>query len=159
MFGNNAGYAEHYKKTVVSDANGQLAVSYTNLAGKTVATALAGIPPSGLQALDEPPKEKITLNLIQEDFQREGNALISVKSIPITLDNTQAEFVYHLNPLSFNDNSCNSKAICYDCVYNLNITISNDTGFAIADTFFHIGSFASECRRTNSLIFSFYTNT
>src|SRR5262249_31493930 len=42
LFGTEAGDASHYQKNMVRDANGQYSVSYVDMHGRTVATALAG---------------------------------------------------------------------------------------------------------------------
>ena len=52
LFGTEVGYAEHYKKASVIDANGQPSVSYTDLKGKTIATALAAQVSNGLSNLE-----------------------------------------------------------------------------------------------------------
>jgi hypothetical protein len=51
LFGTDAGVASHYAKNWVKDANGQYSVSYVDMHGRTVATSLAGDPPSNLEAL------------------------------------------------------------------------------------------------------------
>ncbi|MDR1729035.1 MAG: DUF6443 domain-containing protein, partial [Prevotellaceae bacterium] len=51
LFGSEAGHSSHYRKNVVRDANGQLSVTYLDMHGRTVATALSGNPATGLQAL------------------------------------------------------------------------------------------------------------
>ncbi|MDB5258507.1 MAG: hypothetical protein JWM14_3202 [Chitinophagaceae bacterium] len=51
LFGSEAGLAEHYKKDITIDANGQTSVQYTNAKGQVVATALKGASPANLEAL------------------------------------------------------------------------------------------------------------
>ena len=46
LFGTDAGEASHYFKNIVKDANGQYSISYTDMHGRTIATALAGSTPS-----------------------------------------------------------------------------------------------------------------
>lgn len=53
LFGSDIGKSEHYKKNIVMDPNGQASVSYLDLDGKVVATALAGPNITGsLQSLN-----------------------------------------------------------------------------------------------------------
>src|SRR5207244_1439585 len=52
LFGTEAGDASHYQKNMVRDANGQYSVSYVDMHGRTVATALAGARPASLKQLD-----------------------------------------------------------------------------------------------------------
>jgi len=64
MFGSNVGSSRHYKKTISKDQNGQYSVAYLDQAGKTVATALMGNEPEGLDAIyDDTYKELITKKL------------------------------------------------------------------------------------------------
>lgn len=44
LFGTEAGDQSHYFKNMVVDANGQTSVSYVDMHGRTIATALAGTP-------------------------------------------------------------------------------------------------------------------
>jgi hypothetical protein len=48
LFGSEAGYAEHYQKNVDVDPNGQVSVTYVDMAGHTVATALTCGAPEGM---------------------------------------------------------------------------------------------------------------
>jgi hypothetical protein len=51
LFGSEAGLAEHYKKNILIDANGQTSVEYINAKGQVIATALKGASPSQLETL------------------------------------------------------------------------------------------------------------
>jgi hypothetical protein len=51
LFGSEAGNANHYFKNMVRDANGQYSVSYVDMHGRTVATALAGKPAMPMDSL------------------------------------------------------------------------------------------------------------
>ncbi|MDQ3110527.1 MAG: hypothetical protein M3R17_11590, partial [Bacteroidota bacterium] len=51
LFGMEAGESKYYREYAVKDANGQLAISYENLRGQVVATALAGEAPSNMTPL------------------------------------------------------------------------------------------------------------
>ncbi|WP_147415982.1 RHS repeat-associated core domain-containing protein [Ulvibacterium marinum] len=53
LFGYSVGYNQHYKKNTVIDPNGQRSVSYIDPQGRTIATALLGDAPAGLDGLDE----------------------------------------------------------------------------------------------------------
>ncbi len=44
LFGTEAGDRSHYFKNLVRDANGQYSISYVDMHGRTIATALAGNP-------------------------------------------------------------------------------------------------------------------
>lgn len=45
LFGTDVGYAEHYRKKVIEDANGQRTLSYETLTGQVIATAIIGEGP------------------------------------------------------------------------------------------------------------------
>lgn len=45
LFGSEVGYAKHYSMQMTKDPNGQLSIAYSNLSGKTIATALIGDVP------------------------------------------------------------------------------------------------------------------
>ncbi|MFN8711405.1 MAG: DUF6443 domain-containing protein, partial [Bacteroidota bacterium] len=51
LFGMEAGHSRYYRQYAVKDANGQLAVSYENMRGQVVATALAGEAPAAMHKL------------------------------------------------------------------------------------------------------------
>lgn len=52
LFGTEVGNYTHYFKNMVQDANGQMSVSYVDMHGRTIATALAGEAPAGMQSLN-----------------------------------------------------------------------------------------------------------
>ncbi|PCI98236.1 MAG: hypothetical protein COB15_06210 [Flavobacteriales bacterium] len=66
LFGSDAGYAQHYKVNATVDPNGQVSVTYTNLAGATIATCLAGQTP--LDPLGNPMVDPL-------DYQDEQGAI------------------------------------------------------------------------------------
>lgn len=67
LFGPQVGYAGHYKKNTVVDPNGQTSVSYLNLDGKVVATALNGDAPIGMDALSGNMQRNISAELLNAD--------------------------------------------------------------------------------------------
>lgn len=64
LFGAQVGYASRYKKNTVIDPNGQVSVSYLDLDGKVVATALAGNAPGSLSALEGDMSRQIDSELL-----------------------------------------------------------------------------------------------
>ena len=73
LFGREAGDKSHYFKNMVRDANGQYSVSYVDLHGRIIATALAGLPPTGihLDTLNSYKADSIT-----ESLADSGSAVI-----------------------------------------------------------------------------------
>ncbi|WP_290708559.1 DUF6443 domain-containing protein, partial [Flavihumibacter sp. CACIAM 22H1] len=126
LFGTEAGDATHYQKNMVRDANGQYSVSYMDMHGRTVATALAGIPPSNLDTLssyrDSVQTESIvtaTNNILS------GTTVQATKSLIVTREGTHS-FSYTMGADTLTLADCEERNICYDCLYDLTITITDD---------------------------------
>ncbi len=136
LFGTEVGNFSHYFKNMVKDANNQMSVSYVDMHGRTIATALAGDAPSGMQALtpDEsnyPGQSGKTLqrNLLDKGSNvARGNSIETINSILVPAL-TNYHFRYRLNPEALELTKCNSdQKICYDCMYDLEITITDESG-------------------------------
>lgn len=145
IFGNDAGYARHYQKEAVLDENSQMHVQYKNLAGQTVATALAGASPRNLNALERTtPPQHIVVDLIEEDNRRDpgDNSLAAVRSIVITQP-TDVGIFYRLTPNRFSPDCPDASGICYDCVYDLEIRLTNECGQALINFTQRIGTLSA----------------
>lgn len=128
LFGTDAGVASHYFKNLVRDANGQYSVSYVDMHGRTVATALAGGSPESLQQLSSYSNRSITKNLLDKETNNIiGKSVISSKSIVVPAAGNYV-FNYQLSPEKLQLLNCNDQQICYDCYYDLVITIVSDCG-------------------------------
>lgn len=64
LFGTQVGNAGHYKKNVVIDPNGQTSVSYLDMDGKVIATALSGKIPDNVTELEDSKSRTIQANLL-----------------------------------------------------------------------------------------------
>ena len=134
MFGSNVGYAKHYKKNMVMDANGQISVSYLNPQGQVVATALAGATPQNLLSISAPEDEvQSTVDLLGKikPSDRQG------QEDRIGLDGrsrilTQQMLVSQQGPRRFDYgvqvDAYKKEGFCYDCVYDLAIRLTDDCG-------------------------------
>ncbi|MDR6340041.1 RHS repeat-associated protein [Filimonas zeae] len=140
LFGTEAGIFSHYFKNMVRDANGQMSVSYVDMHGRTVATALAG----------EAPENTTALNLTQADYPNQAGTLITrnlLNAATNTVKNNSVEsvnsilvpaagnynFSYNLSPQSLLLAACpvyGSTPLSYDCMYNLEIAITDESGDA-----------------------------
>ena len=141
LFGTEVGYKSHYFKNMVKDANGQMSVSYVDMHGRTIATALAGEAPgnpagSRLLAINNNDQlnypnqggTNITTNLLDKNTNVEkGNAIESINSLLVPAP-TSYTFKYKLTPESLDLNDCNNTPICYECLYDLEITITDESG-------------------------------
>ena len=154
LFGSEAGNASHYFKNMVRDANGQYSVSYVDMHGRTIATALAGKPAASLDSLQSSRIISITKKLIDSvNNIKKGTAIESSKSLVVTKAGTHS-FNYLLNADSLRLNGCDNTPVCYDCLYNLTITITDDCNneslpgnqpYIISDSNFTIGHADTSC--------------
>lgn len=129
MFGNDAGTASRYKKEMMIDENGQAHVTYKDIRGNVIATALTGLSPDAYTPLPQGSDVNINLHLIEEDNRVEtsSNSLVSQKSLLLGKRSNVA-FSYSLTPPSYSDRYCNNTSFCYDCIYDLSIDVRNDCG-------------------------------
>lgn len=128
LFGTEVGNNTHYFKNFVRDANGQFSVSYVDMHSRTIATALAGEPPSKLKALDSYTPTTITETIADASTNVTKDLVMeSHKSLMETKEGDH-RFTYSLDPQSFQKVDCSNPPtpICYDCLYDLEITITGD---------------------------------
>ncbi|MCD6018562.1 MAG: repeat-associated core domain protein [Bacteroidetes bacterium] len=143
LFGSEVGDAAHYKKNTVIDANGQASISYMNQEGKTIATSLAGNPPTDASG-----------NIIMEPLASAGAA-----AVPFTVDafnknaagnslsnkitplqdgiefstqlsvsyNSSYNFTYNLKIDTLKD-PCLRQNYCISCIYDLEIKVTDECG-------------------------------
>ncbi|MCC7524655.1 MAG: hypothetical protein IT250_07525, partial [Chitinophagaceae bacterium] len=130
LFGTEAGDASHYFKNMVRDANGQYSVSYVDMYGRTIATALAGDLPASAKLDYLPSKQDSyltkTLTTPSNNIVK-GLVIESSKGLLVSQTGNH-EFSYSLLPESVNIKNCKQEDICYSCSYTLEITISDDCG-------------------------------
>lgn len=125
LFGSEVGFAEHYRKNMVVDANGQVSVSYLDGAGQTIATALAGNAPDSLLALDS---NQVQLDLRKDLLKRNrlvDGALVSTTDFLVTASGDQT-IEYEVLDHAFVDTCVVGH--CYDCIYDLEISVIDDCG-------------------------------
>ena len=128
LFGTEVGDHSHYYKTMIRDANGQYSLSYKDMHDHIIATALAGTPPDSIKldklSSNHPASVTETLSdpssTVVKDLVMETTRVLQV---PLAALDT---FTYTLNPASLSKNDCNNTPVCYDCLYDLEITITDD---------------------------------
>jgi RHS repeat-associated protein len=126
LFGTEAGNSTHYFKNMVRDANGQFSVSYVDMHGRTIATALAGNNPTVMDALSSYNSVVLTENLADSNSNvMNGYLMQSKKSLLIAKAGTYY-FNYNLSPDSLKKASCDNNLVCYNCLYDLEIKITSD---------------------------------
>ncbi|NCT74304.1 MAG: RHS repeat protein [Chitinophagaceae bacterium] len=136
LFGTEVGEASHYFKNMVRDANGQMSVSYVDMHGRTIATALAGASPASLVSLNNSdPAAYIDQagSFIKRDLLRsgsnnifKGNTIESITSllVPVAEDYS---FKYHLDTASIQLPTCTSGVRCYDLLFDLDFSFVYDS--------------------------------
>ncbi|WP_188315972.1 RHS repeat domain-containing protein [Chitinophaga agrisoli] len=128
LFGTEAGDKTHYFKNMVRDANGQYSVSYVDMHGRTIATALAGMPDSA--NLDPLPSYSVyntTANLSGPGKNMVKELVMETRqSQAVTID-ADYTFNYHLTPPVLQKKDCDGNTVCYNGLYDLEITITDDS--------------------------------
>lgn len=138
LFGTEVGDKSHYFKNMVKDANGQMSVSYVDMHGRTIATALAGEAPANLASLNytdalyypgQNHTSALTLNLLDSNTNIvKGNAIEAVSSLLVPY-NTTYTFSYTLTPESLTLPTCEpATPVCYECLYDLEFAIIDESG-------------------------------
>lgn len=147
LFGTNVGNQSHYQKNMVVDANGQVSISYLDMSGKTIATALAGQPPANVDPLKNESggnlyvsaAETLTVNLLGditptfpngEDNHLSNDGLVWSNVTPLLVENAgYYKFTYTADIKDYLDECLTS--VCFDCVYDLQIDILNSCGQSV----------------------------
>lgn len=133
LFGSEVGYADHYQKNVVIDANGQASVSYLDPAGKVIATALSGKQSDvqAMKALDNQANSTynestaITVDLMTtSETTYTSDGLVNYYTFFVDKE-TDYKFAYSVIPQEYTDAACVPAGYCLDCVYDLEISIKD----------------------------------
>ena len=146
VFGIDVGYAEHYQKVVMIDANGQAQVSYSDSDGNLIASAYAGESPDNLEALKNQTTQNISLQLLDAGSVADlaDNSLFSSRSVYISGEPgvpVPVQLSYDVTNGSFTPEDC--PEACFSCVYDVGITLEKDCGTIVFDTTFTVGSLAA----------------
>lgn len=133
LFGTNVGYAEFYQKNLIVDPNGQVSVSYLDAKGNTIATALAGRQPDGMDALSSNASASFTADLLSgTDIVDSANySITNAQTFLVSTNNTLYNFHYTLNENTVDILSCEGRNYCLDCIYDLEITLVKDECAAV----------------------------
>ncbi|WP_089912088.1 RHS repeat-associated core domain-containing protein [Chitinophaga rupis] len=127
LFGTEAGDRTHYFKNMVSDANGQYAVSYRDMHGRTIATALAGSPlNSSLSDLPNKESIEVTDSLSGPGTNTVKDLVMESKQTQLVAQDGNYHFKYVLTPPVMKKKDCDSNNVCYPGLYDLEIKITDD---------------------------------
>ncbi len=137
LFGTEVGIKSHYFKNMVQDANGQMSVSYADMRGRTIATALAGESPTNLTALNNAnnlyPNQfretRLRINLLDSNSNiKKDNKIEAINTILVPY-RTEYTFTYKLTPESLILPTCETpQQICYECLYDLEFVVTDESG-------------------------------
>lgn len=136
LFGSEVGYNHHYKKNMVIDPNGQITISYLDLDGRVIATALTGDAPVNVQSLTSGAGSPtmVTADLFAKDgagkslvnrVNQDEDALV-FNSYYLVSNAGSHTFDYEVTPEDFTDACLQENSLCYDCVYDLEITVIDE---------------------------------
>jgi RHS repeat-associated protein len=146
LFGTEVGDYTHYFKNMVQDPNGQMSVSYVDMHGRTIATALAGQSPSPMQALNitdttqykNQDGKTMTRNLLDSNSNvLKGNSIESINTILVPYS-TLYTFNYNLQKQWLTLPKCTGGNIIDTCRFDLQIVISDESDSTVA-TYNYIG--------------------
>ncbi len=128
LFGNEVGNFSHYMENMVIDANGQISISFIDESGKTIATALAGNPPKNLDSIPSYRRDSaITTSLLDQNENRSGSSITTTFGLMAT-NSGWYRFAYKLFPGNYTDNTCSKVSLCFDCLYDIQLKITDVCG-------------------------------
>jgi len=153
LFGTDAGDRNHYFKNMVQDANGQIAVTYLDMYGRTIATALAGVPDSAaMDNLSSYSQFPVTDTLSRANSNVITDMVMESTQSQVVPVDGDYQFKYTLTPPVLQKRDCNNNLVCYNALYDLRITISDDAynqrlGGKAFDTIVrnYTGAFVTDC--------------
>lgn len=147
LFGAEAGYNSHYKKNMVVDPNGQTSVTYLDMHGRTIATALAGTPPSNYTPLKDGSGDvylnnitsSVSVDLLNKDaandpddeldandLSLDKNSLTVNSSIPNVIENAVFGLDYDMDLPAFTDDCLSG--VSYQPRLRLQLSMTDQCG-------------------------------
>lgn len=128
LFGNEVGYAMHYKKNFTIDPNGVVSVAYIDMHGRVVATALAGLTPDNLEAIDNPngnPDDAVAMTdnlLTTNQLIPSGNGMEAQNTLTVT-ETSLHSFSYTIGQTPYTGTGCYTTGEAG--VYDLTIRVTD----------------------------------
>ncbi|HNM30975.1 MAG TPA: hypothetical protein PKN40_14480, partial [Chitinophagales bacterium] len=148
LFGTDVGLANHYFKTAVIDPNDQVSVSYTDMDGHVIATALAGPSAENLDPLTdgattayEASMEEYTVDILEKtedepiglnNFASLDGKTLTSTDVFIVPEETEYHFIYSAEGSSYLAECLSNR--CFECVYDLTLSLTNDCGVEFLNT-------------------------
>lgn len=162
IFGTEVGDESHYFRNMVRDANGQYAVTYMDMHGRTIATALTGQPDSA--TLATLPSD--VLFSVTDTLSGRGNTQVndlvmeSYNELEVTVEEEDYKFHYELTPPVLQKDGCTLNQ-CYKALYNLEIVITDNVNNQLLggqpfDTTISVsGPFVADCTTPSPIVVDF----
>lgn len=141
LFGSEVGYNNHYKKNMVIDPNGQVSISYLDMHGRVVATALSGETPTNVSSINSDASININVDLLSKDANGKSlnnyinayfNELIYNSQFLVSVPGEHI-INYSLEMPQVTD-SCLSSSMCFDCIYDLRIVVKDECGKVVYES-------------------------
>lgn len=135
LFGSEAGRAKYHYKNITIDPNGQTSVAYSDNSGRTIATFLMGLNPLNVDPLPNMISTVTLTETLHVPPTNDPDPVNKCKEVNTTFFVASASvegYVYHTTLGSF-ASTCVTNPVCYDCVYDLELSIKDDCGNEIFD--------------------------
>lgn len=135
LFGSEAPRATHCFKNYVLDPNGQLSTTYIDQYGRTMATALLGNSPYNVDSLSALPTSQLfTDSLITTSTNHRDtvNKCVEVNTTFFVAEPNTPQGIYYKTTLGEFGSSCLPN-LCFDCLYELEISIKDECGNEMFD--------------------------
>ncbi|MCE3297029.1 MAG: hypothetical protein K0R65_2743 [Crocinitomicaceae bacterium] len=134
LFGVEVGDYSHYQKMATVDANGQIYVEITDMAGRVVASYLEGAGPANVDALTGSAAEAMDVPLLDDGNSQNvsDDGLFSELTYSQLIGATdEYTFTYSFTPQQYTSATCLASNICFDCMYELDIEIYDQCGVLV----------------------------
>ncbi len=134
LFGREAGRSKYYYKKITLDPNNQASAVYSDMYGRIVAASLIGVKPLNVDAI---PNVSLTVSLTEDlalapTNDKNPDTRCNEVNVDFFVSSASVEgYVYNTTLGSF-VSPCDVTT-CYNCVYDVALTISDDCGAVIYD--------------------------
>jgi RHS repeat-associated protein len=135
IFGSEAGRAKYHYKNITIDPNGQTSAAYVDNSGRVIATFLMGLNPLNVDALPNMVSTVTLTETLHVPPTNDPDPVNKCKEVNTTFFVSSASiegYIYHTTLGSF-ASTCITNPVCYDCVYDLELSIKDDCGNEVFD--------------------------
>jgi len=131
LLGSEAADVVNYTKVITKDVHGQISVTILDNMGRTVISHLEGTAPAGLEAIEGNGTETLInadlVGLTSEDSELLDQGILQVeKKIAVTDPSQIYTFNYDFTSLQYTE--CLPPGVCFDCLYEVEFTVTPAEG-------------------------------